>query len=274
MKRYAPRIRNSVGSSPRVWGTCWHGRPRDLRSRFIPTCVGNITRQTKRSLGQTVHPHVCGEHAGVAAVQLDRNGSSPRVWGTFPSPPFQKRPRRFIPTCVGNIARRPSPAAASAVHPHVCGEHDFFAGRAVCIFRFIPTCVGNMIGVGKFRSVGGGSSPRVWGTCTDRRNHWARPRFIPTCVGNINDRRLFVIELPVHPHVCGEHWLKLTALDSRNGSSPRVWGTYPCRPCSQLRHRFIPTCVGNMDFPTILTILQSVHPHVCGEHFSTIVCPR
>ena len=56
--------------------------------------------------------------------------------------------------------------------------------------------------------------------------------------------------------------------EKRIGSSPRVWGTqrhkkgpgYPCR--------FIPTCVGNTLPPHVPRAMQTVHPHVCGEHTS------
>ena len=74
-------------------------------------------------------------------------------------------------------------------------------------------------------------------------------RFIPTCVGNI--RRVISRQrpLPVHPHVCGEHFGNRRNFNRDGGSSPRVWGT--CDP--HHRQRYIPP----------------VHPHVCGEHSPT-----
>jgi len=51
-----------------------------------------------------VHPHVCGEHAGVS------------VWD----------------------------AGQGKVHPHVCGEHEALKLVGADKHRFIPTCVGNM----------------------------------------------------------------------------------------------------------------------------------
>ena len=71
-----------VGSSPRVWGTF---KPDDIfrgRSRFIPTGVGNIWKNSRKRSRTSVHPHGCGEHI----VNKEKNafiiGSSPRVWGT------------------------------------------------------------------------------------------------------------------------------------------------------------------------------------------------
>ena len=52
--------------------------------------------------------------------------------------------------------------------------------------------------------------------------------------------------LTVHPHVCGEHPFRKHQLIAR--------------------HRFIPTCVGNMDEGFDILDRSAVHPHVCGEH--------
>ncbi len=70
-------------------------------------------------------------------------GSSPRVWGTYPDPVDVFVNRRFIPTCVGNIAGLEAGVRCSPVHPHVCGEHLVMTPRWVYLI---------------------GSSPRVWGT--------------------------------------------------------------------------------------------------------------
>ena len=53
----------SLGSSPRVWGTCRRSGVGVLRVRFIPTCVGNIGLPSMLWCVVTVHPHVCGEHS-------------------------------------------------------------------------------------------------------------------------------------------------------------------------------------------------------------------
>ena len=92
----------------------------------------------------------------------------------------------------------------SAVHPHACGERR--AGQ-------------------DFGQLGGGSSPRMWGTAIlrPRRCNWCR--FIPTHVGNGLISAYSFMVTPVHPHACGERKKSLTG--------------------STTNERFIPTHVGN-----------------------------
>ena len=92
-----------------------------------------------------------------------------------------------------------------------------------------------------------------------------RYRFIPTGVGNAHTIQRRRIYPPVHPHGCGERQNLHRSDIKTNGSSPRVWGT---RAYQKLRYswtRFIPTGVGNATFRRVLTTLQAVHPHGCGE---------
>ena len=93
----------SAGSSPPAWGTSRLLRSTCSRSRFIPTCVGNISR--KRLLSR----RSCG--------------SSPPAWGTCIIGCQTACDLRFIPTCVGNISRTRKRASIVAVHPHLRGEH-------------------------------------------------------------------------------------------------------------------------------------------------------
>ena len=136
---------SSLGSSPRVWGTFSNQGKRHQKPRFIPTCVGNISPTRASGIKAAVHPHVCGEHLLNTRTTSDRNGSSPRVWGTCARQEAGKGNSRFIPTCVGNISLSRYPEGYLPVHPHVCGEHNRF-----------PDCSGRQ----------SGSSPRVWGTCS------------------------------------------------------------------------------------------------------------
>ena len=50
------------GSSPRVWGTLQHLTLTTVRTRFIPTRVGNTRNTILPRRWCTVHPHACGEH--------------------------------------------------------------------------------------------------------------------------------------------------------------------------------------------------------------------
>ena len=130
----------------------------------------------------------------------------------------------------------------------MCGEHVMVK----CV-PFIPV----------------GSSPRVWGTYALEEYAYTWKRFIPTCVGNINRRKEPRMNPPVHPHVCGEHFLSSIVSVILSGSSPRVWGTSPVRTVYFFGARFIPTCVGNMCCHLWILPSLAVHPHVCGEHRRT-----
>ena len=96
------------------------------------------------------------------------------------------------------------------------------------------------------------------------------PRFIPTSVGNIVADVKHLNNLPVHPHICGEHCGLLVTPSCHGGSSPHLWGTFPRRLRDNFYCRFIPTSVGNMCLAYFTTVSMSVHPHICGEHVSRI----
>jgi len=199
-----------------------------------------------------VHPHVCGEHDVILPCTHASAGSSPRVWGTLLFPCRCSFSLRFIPTCVGNMTLPDTRPRRTSVHPHVCGEHDFEIPAPDEFF---------------------GSSPRVWGTCTDLRNGFGDRRFIPTCVGNILYFSAKTPDTAVHPHVCGEHEISRSGATMLCGSSPRVWGTsVPSRKVGR-RRRFIPTCVGNIIAISRVPWSLPVHPHVCGEHTPLIFQP-
>ena len=97
--------------------------------------------------------------------------------------PFAADLKRFIPTGVGNSQGTAWEHAAQTVHPHVCGEQTANSARI---------------------ADGAGSSPRVWGTDGSTKPISTNWRFIPTCVGNSAVCDDLSIQLPVHPHVCGE----------------------------------------------------------------------
>ena len=152
-----------AGSSPRVWGTPYKTSPSPPSVRFIPTRVGNTGTTLAPIHGNTVHPHACGEHAPCPARSAINCGSSPRVWGTLVKCWLSAGCLRFIPTRVGNTARRHWKLFRKSVHPHACGEHG-----GQCRICERPA----------------GSSPRVWGTRARLETQIADARFIPTRVGN------------------------------------------------------------------------------------------
>jgi len=70
---------------------------------------------------------------------------------------------RFIPTHVGNTLMAVGGMHTAPVHPHACGEHISWYTH---------------------KSVGAGSSPRMWGTLRKVISREVEGRFIPTHVGN------------------------------------------------------------------------------------------
>ena len=151
------------GSSPREWGTRATNHPYRTTQRFIPTRVGNTRRKRLSGHSQTVHPHASGEHTGSYTSGYGQTGSSPREWGTLCSVNAVVEERRFIPTRVGNTPVTASCHCCVSVHPHASGEHPSIRCETL---------------------LGGGSSPREWGTLFNRSITPTDQRFIPTRVGN------------------------------------------------------------------------------------------
>ena len=130
------------------------------------------------------------------------------------------------------------------VHPRVCGEQ-------VPAWPWQKPCAG--------------SSPRVRGTVSDRRQFDIVDRFIPACAGN--SAQLFgrPSANTVHPRVCGEQLILISRSWLRSGSSPRVRGTEVLGKIRTGSMRFIPACAGNRSTGWCVLATVSVHPRVCGE---------
>ena len=152
-----------TGSSPRAWGTHRTHNVAIPCERFIPTCMGNSIYSMPQFTLDEVHPHVHGELIPTFRAMAHSVGSSPRAWGTLQLLQHLLLYLRFIPTCMGNSSFSHSAISALTVHPHVHGE---LAGRSHC------------------NTIGGGSSPRAWGT-----------HFPPAFPAEYH---------AVHPHVHGE----------------------------------------------------------------------
>ncbi len=136
----------------------------------------------------------------------------------------------------------------STVHPHACGEHIVSSSTRTRSF---------------------GSSPRMWGTLKFQSESGCSRRFIPTHVGNTHARRRGRSRPTVHPHACGEHPDGYRLIRLEHGSSPRMWGTHHRGPLKQSMGRFIPTHVGNTAKTQARHCVPAVHPHACGEHWTS-----
>ena len=174
----------SNGSSPRVRGTPVTDHGETVEFRFIPACAGNTTCYGGRLNVSPVHPRVCGEHVSLGIDVAATDGSSPRVRGTRHIQRIHKQRLRFIPACAGNTSVYRAAAAATTVHPRVCGEHGIARDSEVAI---------------------AGSSPRVRGTPPLYQSRTHAHRFIPACAGNTICRVHYALYVTVHPRVCGEH---------------------------------------------------------------------
>ncbi len=91
-------------------------------------------------------------------------------------------------------------------------------------------------------------------------------RFIPTPVGNIDHADSIKHFKTVHPHACGEHFIRQNNEGTLSGSSPRLWGTSILLLFQYQYRRFIPTPVGNIHRLPVYARQPPVHPHACGEH--------
>ena len=303
------RIQSPGGSSPRAWGTHHNAASQKPRWRFIPTRVGNTPTTHGVRASWPVHPHARGEHFFFQSEVSLCYGSSPRAWGTLVVDVDAGSPIRFIPTRVGNTKYRSYCQYVYPVHPHARGEHQHYRGEKVCaagssprawgthdhprpsrgVSRFIPTRVGNTHvttgpavdlpvhpharGEHSSRSATScarcGSSPRAWGTLRLLGRQQLDRRFIPTRVGNTRAMILRVARTPVHPHARGEHSASGSPNLSRNGSSPRAWGTHQQARHARPHRRFIPTRVGNTSTAPRSLNHFAVHPHARGEHVMT-----
>ena len=174
----------SAGSSPRTWGTPRRRLAGGYPSRFIPTYMGNTLMISTLYNDISVHPHVHGEHTKERKRRYPRLGSSPRTWGTPHRRQRRRSDQRFIPTYMGNTRDNHGIPVSVSVHPHVHGEHV-----SVYVTAIRPD----------------GSSPRTWGTHSNRAGTVCNTRFIPTYMGNTVTAAPNVVPPAVHPHVHGEH---------------------------------------------------------------------
>ncbi len=115
-------------------------------------------------------------------------------------------------------------------------------------------------------NTGGGSSPRVRGTCGGGGGGYSESRFIPAGAGNIPGRDHRFCSVAVHPRGCGEHIARKPWPVIVSGSSPRVRGTSPMLTATTRTQRFIPAGAGNISSTVAETDHAAVHPRGCGEH--------
>ena len=91
-----------------------------------------------------------------------------------------------------------------------------------------------------------GSSPQVRGTLTIRQTTRKQRGLIPAGAGNIGSPTPVTLSIWAHPRRCGEHRCFFRVLETEQGSSPQVRGTFA--PLFHVRDE------------------GGAHPRRCGEH--------
>ena len=279
-------FRHTLGSSPRMRGT-----PEDLPEDsfvlgIIPAYAGNTRIVSSPFRRIWDHPRVCGEHETLPHVQLDIEGSSPRMRGTPAITPPSVRLTGIIPAYAGNTNSVSHTIGTSGDHPRVCGEHhgaesdsEGLEGSSprmrgtpaprTGISRptgIIPAYAGNTCACSRPRSRRR-DHPRVCGehlgiSCRQDR----RPGIIPAYAGNTSECPYHRWYSWDHPRVCGEHRRRKSYQCSGGGSSPRMRGTLEIGFAPVFPRGIIPAYAGNTYWKLHELYVRRDHPRVCGEH--------
>ena len=130
--------------------------------RIIPTRVGTSDDPHVPYIDDRDHPHACGDKLFHTALDSQRQGSSPRVWGQVQKLFYTAQFRRIIPTRVGTSCAKGKTVIYCKDHPHACG--DKLAEQDEKITKI-------------------GSSPRVWGQVVLAEHIRKVGGIIPTRVG-------------------------------------------------------------------------------------------
>ena len=157
-----------AGPSPRGWGIRCTIRYLTMRSRTIPTRVGNTSTVSRSISAFADHPHAGGEYPAALVTPLNGFGPSPRGWGIQSQRNGQSPQSRTIPTRVGNTWGQAARRTKSSDHPHAGGEYN---------------------GVQESRIAQLGPSPRGWGIRHQKMRRGMPRRTIPTRVGNTYQAR-------------------------------------------------------------------------------------
>ena len=213
------------GSSPRMRGTLGSASPAVGRHGIIPAHAGNTLPCGLSFAGIGDHPRACGEHPGGFTADAYLEGSSPRMRGTPFGAVRSVSMTGIIPAHAGNTVPTEGRWIVVRDHPRACGEH--LQEKATSHY-------------------GGGSSPRMRGTLSESKPHFAIDGIIPAHAGNTVTLSAMHAEYWDHPRACGEHMLTMFMCCRQPGSSPRMRGT----PADDSDH-----CPPFRD-----------HPRACGEH--------
>ena len=194
-----------------------------MRRRFIPTRAGIGSISASIFTASSVHPRSCGDRPSSIASRMSNDGSSPLVRGSGLDCSHRGNNFRFIPARAGIGWRTSISRYAATVHPHSCGDREYF-------------------GLDFYGVVG--SSPLVRGSGAMIRGKCLILRFIPARAGIGSPVLASSASMPVHPRSCGDRAVIHRGDVFAHGSSPLVRGSERIWPIPLGFGRFIPARAG------------------------------
>ena len=188
---------------------------------------------------------MCGENLTSFKCFPCKIGSPPRVRG---KPPIFTIACVYIgitPACAGKTYVIRVKLVCVQDHPRVCGENSA-SGSMPCRMM--------------------GSPPRVRGKPPHFIRCRCNRRITPACAGKTLHFHEQKRAEKDHPRVCGENGRYRGALESLEGSPPRVRGKPEIHPGQKSCCRITPACAGKTRDEAAEMGTPEDHPRVCGEN--------
>ena len=236
-------LRPGTGLSPRVRGNPPPGRGRRWPSRSIPACAGEPASWPGATVAFPVYPRVCGGTSSPARWSPGASGLSPRVRGNLLPGRDYLRQSGSIPACAGEPSAASSRWSRVRVYPRVCGGTS---------------------GLGDWRIVDEGLSPRVRGNHLQPHALDICNGSIPACAGEPARAAPGGRGHGVYPRVCGGTRGAGEGGRGVRGLSPRVRGNPGGQGLLRLSGGSIPACAGEPRRSGRCTRPRWVYPRVCG----------
>ena len=153
--------------------------------------MGSTARRGHHAREHQDHPHIHGEHDQLFLASPVLLGSPPYTWGAPVCNPLQKSDHRITPIYMGSTNHNTLRGRSHWDHPHIHGEHA------------------------RRRSTGSlilGSPPYTWGALTDDDKQTFANGITPIYMGSTEDDGRTRAIIRDHPHIHGEHYLRLKVL--------------------------------------------------------------
>jgi len=190
-------------SSPRTWGCSRAAGSAGINPRVLPTHVGVLPGERRRSVVYCSPPHARGGAPLIGAGVDDGGQSSPRTWGCSAESGEQGLHHCVLPTHVGVLRTIRTRVSTMWCPPHA-------RGGAPAVIRE--------------PDAGFGSSPRTWGCSVLTTRLADRYPVLPTHVGVLRLVSPTTSRATRPPHARGGAPLYSPLARSPMASSPRTWG--------------------------------------------------